>query len=80
MSIMLSIYTDSQGNKLMLRKHNGDYQAVKVSADGKKMHRMRGMRRCRSIDEMQDKLDRYADREKFVYCGKMDQKELELEW
>ena len=80
MEEVFAVYADKAGNKIMIQKQYGQYQAAKVSADGNRMRRIRSIRRCDRANEMQDLIDKYADSNGFRYVGRLKADELEMDW
>ena len=78
---VFSIYANKNGNKIMIKKQrDGQFQAVKFSADGNRMRRIHSIRRCKKANEIQDLLDKYADSNGYRYIGRLDSGELEMDW
>lgn len=80
MEEVFAVYADKAGNKIMIQKQYGQYQAAKVSADGNRTRRIRSIRRCDRANEMQDLIDKYADSNGFRYVGRLKADELEMDW
>ena len=61
MEEVFAVYVDKAGNKIMIQKQYGQYQAAKVSADGNRTRRIRSIRRCDRANEMQERSGQFEE-------------------